>query len=120
VNYQPQSRVTLSGRYAAKMARDDVGAEHQHHVAAPHGARTVRPQPSPRCRPHLLGPDGDGFSSRRYGLGAELGLIVMKNLRVAGGYNVSASPTRTSIRSAPPARGLYLDLGFKFDESLSA
>jgi hypothetical protein len=59
----------------------------------------------------------DGLSSRRYGLGGELGLLVMKNLRVAGGYNLFGFTDRELDSFGTTRRGAYLELGFKFDES---
>jgi hypothetical protein len=60
----------------------------------------------------------DGVSSRQYGLGGELGLIVMRNLRVAAGYNVFGFTDKDLNTFGTTRKGLYLDLGFKFDESL--
>lgn len=60
----------------------------------------------------------DGLSSRQYGLGGELGLIVMKNLRIAGGYNLFGFTDKDLNTFGTTRKGAYLELGFKFDESL--
>ncbi|MCC6769990.1 MAG: DUF11 domain-containing protein [Gemmatimonadaceae bacterium] len=119
VNYQPQSRVTLSGRYAAKMARDDVGTlstSTTSQLLMGRGLFDLNRRLDAGLISSVL--MSDGFSSRRYGLGAELGLIVMKNLRVAGGYNVFGFTDKDLNSFGTTRKGLYLDLGFKFDESL--
>jgi hypothetical protein len=60
----------------------------------------------------------DGLSSRQYGLGGELGLLVMKNLRVAAGYNLFGFTDKDLNTFGTTRKGAYLELGFKFDESL--
>jgi hypothetical protein len=59
-----------------------------------------------------------GFSQRRYGLGGELGVVVMRNLRLAGGYNLFGFTDRDFDSLGYTQRGAYLEFGFKFDELL--
>ena len=60
----------------------------------------------------------DGFTSRRYGFGVEAGRLLMRNLRLAAGYNVFGFSDRDLTSAGYTSQGLYLDLGFKFDEAL--
>ncbi|MEP7380811.1 MAG: hypothetical protein ABI910_03950 [Gemmatimonadota bacterium] len=119
VNYQPQNRVTLSGRYAAKIARDDIGTlstRTNSQLLMGRGLFDLNRRLDAGLISSVL--FSDGYSSRQYGLGAELGLIVMKNLRIAGGYNVFGFTDKDLNTFGTTRKGLYLDLGFKFDESL--
>jgi len=119
VNYQPASRVTLSGRYAAKLARDDMGTLSTRTNAQLLMGRGIFDL-NRRLDAGLIGSllASDGFSSRRYGLGGELGLIVLRNLRVAGGYNLFGFTDNDLNTFGTTRKGAYLELGFKFDESL--
>ncbi len=119
VNYQPASRVTLSGRYAAKVARDDIGTLSTRTTSQLVMGRGIFDL-NRRLDAGLIGSllASDGFSSRRYGLGGELGLIVLKNLRVAGGYNFFGFTDKDLNTFGTTRKGAYLELGFKFDESM--
>ena len=119
VNYQPASRVTLSGRYAAKVARDDIGTLSTRTTSQLVMGRGIFDL-NRRLDAGLIGSllASDGFSSRRYGLGGELGLIVLKNLRVAGGYNLFGFTDKDLNTFGTTRKGAYLELGFKFDESM--
>src|SRR5205823_4679766 len=60
-----------------------------------------------------------GVDQRSTGLGAELGVVVVRDLRVAAGYNVFGFKDRDfTATGSRTDRGGYLALGFKFDESL--
>ena len=58
------------------------------------------------------------FAARQLGLGAEIGHTLMKNLRVAGGYNAFGFRDTGMTGVDHTDSGAYLRLGFKFDESL--
>ncbi len=60
---------------------------------------------------------GNGESSQ-YGLGAELGLIVAGNVRLAGGYNVFGFRDEDLVGGTLTDHGFYIHLGVKFDESI--
>ena len=49
---------------------------------------------------------------------SQLGLIMLKNLRVAGGYNVFGFTDQDFTSLGYTQRRPYLDVGFKFDETL--
>jgi uncharacterized repeat protein (TIGR01451 family) len=119
LNYQPVTRVTLSGRYAAKAARDDIGTlstSTTSQLLMGRGIFDLNRRLDAGIISSIL--MSDGVSSRQYGLGGELGLIVMRNLRVAAGYNVFGFTDKDLNTFGTTRKGLYLDLGFKFDESL--
>jgi hypothetical protein len=58
-----------------------------------------------------------GFKNRNYGVGAEIGYLVMENLWLSAGYNVRGVVDRDLLTDYS-ARGVYLRLRFKFDETL--
>lgn len=119
VNYQPVQRFTFSGRYAARMSSNQANGTETNSTAQLFMGRGVMDLSS-RFDVGVISSAlvSDGFSDRRYGLGGELGLIMMKNLRIAGGYNVFGFTDRDLQSLGTTRRGPYLELGFKFDESL--
>lgn len=119
VNYQPVSRVTLSGRYAAKASTARSGGLATDNTSQLLMGRGVLDLSS-RADVGVIASSlfNDGFADRRYGLGAELGLIVMKNLRVAAGYNLFGFRDKDLDSFGTTRKGPYLELGFKFDETL--
>lgn len=119
VNVQPTERLTLSGRYAAKSARDEVGPLSTRSTAQllmGRGIYDLNRRVDAGIISSLLATDG--VSSRQYGLGGEVGLLVMKNLRIAGGYNLFGFTDKDLNTFGTTRKGAYLELGFKFDESL--
>ena len=58
------------------------------------------------------------WSHRTYGLGAELGFVVMKNLRLAGGYNAFGFHDSDFASLERIDKGPFVAFGFKFDEGL--
>jgi uncharacterized repeat protein (TIGR01451 family) len=61
----------------------------------------------------------DGSWSRRTdGLGAELGFVVLKNLRLAGGYNAFGFHDLDFASLERTDKGPFVAFGFKFDEGL--
>ena len=58
-----------------------------------------------------------GFRNRNYGVGAELGYLVMENLWFSLGYNVRGVVDK-DLLTEYSARGVYLRLRYKFDENL--
>jgi large repetitive protein len=119
VNIQSTPRLTFSTRYAAKLASDRLDAVTTKSSAHLLMARTIY-DVSKRLDVGFIGSvlGNGGFNSRRYGAGAELGVIVMRNLRLAGGYNLFGFTDRDFASLGYTQRGAYLEFGFKFDESL--
>jgi hypothetical protein len=119
VNYQPVSRFTFSGRYAVKSAENRVGNLESSSTAQLLMGRGIL-DITDRLDAGLISSVlfSDGFSDRRYGVGGELGIIVLKNLRIAGGYNLFGFTDRDLNTFGTTRKGPYLELGFKFDEGL--
>ncbi|HEX4775401.1 MAG TPA: hypothetical protein VFW74_01385, partial [Acidimicrobiia bacterium] len=59
-----------------------------------------------------------GWDHRTDGLGAELGVAVMKNLRLSGGYNAFGFHDVDFASMERTDKGPFVAFGFKFDESL--
>ncbi|HMS03295.1 MAG TPA: hypothetical protein PKE51_09985, partial [Gemmatimonadaceae bacterium] len=89
LNVQPAPALTLSLRYAGKAAtdrREGISARTVSHLVM--GRSIV--ELTDRFDLGLIGSvTGDAdLSERRYGVGTELGVVVRRNLRLAGGYNL--------------------------------
>jgi hypothetical protein len=118
LNYQPILPLTLSAQYAGKWMRQDDGLE----------SRTTTQLGQLRAiydvdRNWDVGLQASsfwqgGFASWRFGTGAELGRRVMRNLRLAAGYNVFGFRDRDLRETDYTLRGAYLRFDFKFDETL--
>ena len=119
LNYQPVQRFTLSGRYAARSTDNRANGLETNTTAQLLMGRGILDLTS-RLDLGVISSAlfTDGVSDRRYGLGGELGLVVMKNLRVAGGYNLFGFTDRDLNTFGTTRKGPYLELGFKFDEAL--
>ena len=119
LNYQPRTSLSLSWRYAVKLAGDDAGdsAGVTHSNAQLFMQRAIVDLSS-RWDAGLIGSllVSDGFDSRHYGLGVEAGRRLMRNLRLAAGYNLFGFTDRDLVSSGYTSHGVYIDLGFKFDE----
>ncbi|HEV7993768.1 MAG TPA: SdrD B-like domain-containing protein [Gemmatimonadaceae bacterium] len=119
VNVRPAQTFTFSGRYAAKWAldtRDDLSARTTAQLLMGRATMDLTHRLDLGLMASVLG--SDGFGRRNYGTGAELGVLAMRNLRVAGGYNLFGFTDQDFNSLGYTQRGPYLDLGFKFDESL--
>jgi len=119
VNVQPSPTVTFSTRYAGKRANDQRGG-----LSTPSSAHLLMGRTivdlTKRFDLGVIGSVlGNGaFSERRYGAGAEVGAVLMRNLRLAAGYNVFGFTDRDFESLGYTQRGPYLEFGFKFDESV--
>ena len=119
VNVQPNPKLTFSARYAAKIASDEQDGTTTHSSAHLVMGRT-NVDVTRRLDVGVIGSAlGNGtFSERRYGVGTEVGVVVMRNLRLAGGYNLFGFTDRDFESLGYTQRGPYLEFGFKFDESV--
>ena len=119
LNVQPSPTLTLSARYAGKMANDQRGSLSTSSSAHLLMARTIVDL-TRRFDLGLIGSVlGNGaFDERRYGVGGEVGIVLMRNLRVAAGYNLFGFTDRDFASLGYTQRGPYLEFGFKFDESV--
>ena len=119
VNYQPVTRLTLSGRYAAKYATSRLDGTPLSSTAQLFMGRGVLDITN-RFDVGLITSTlaGGDETDRLYGLGGELGVVVMKNVRIAGGYNVFGFTDRDFSSFGTTRRGAYVEFGFKFDEGM--
>ena len=119
VNYQPAAPLTFSGRYAAKYATSRLDATERSSTAQLFMGRGVLDL-SRRFDVGLITSalTGGGNADRQFGLGGELGLILMKNVRVAGGYNVFGFTDRDFSSFGTTRRGAFIEFGLKFDEGM--
>ena len=114
-NLQAARALTLSGQLAAKWAEDDHGA-----IASPTKAQLAAGRAQYDLGRNLdLGVTARGLSSggHTYGFGAEFGWVMMKNLRMAAGYNAFGfrDPDMTGVDRTD--RGPYFNFGLKLDET---
>lgn len=118
-SYQPDRVLVYTGRYAGKFVQEASGGLDSRSVTHLLAARVTRDL-GQRWDVGVIAStlfSGD-FGSRRYGLGAEAGYLLKKNLWVSAGYNFSGFKDDDLAGEDYTARGAYLRLRFKFDESL--
>ncbi|ARU32415.1 hypothetical protein CAP31_12445 [Sulfuriferula sp. AH1] len=120
-NYQANRRLTLSGRYAGKLASETSNGLDSRAIAHLLSGRLTH-ELSDKWDMGLgagVLVNGD-FGSRRYSAGAEVGYLLAKNLWASVGYNVRGFSDRDLTASDYTERGVYMRLRFKFDEALLA
>ncbi|HTC24145.1 MAG TPA: hypothetical protein VK688_07275, partial [Gemmatimonadales bacterium] len=119
VNFQPRRSLTLSWRYAGKLASDEISGQTTNSNAQLIMGRGIVDL-SPRWDAGLISSllFSHGVSSRQYGLGVEAGRRLLRNLRLAVGYNFFGFSDRDLTSVGYTTQGPYVDLGFKFDETL--
>ena len=119
LNVQPDPRLTFSARYAAKFANDEKDGATTRTVSQLVMGRTIY-DVNRWLDLGLIGSVlGDAsFGQRAYGVGTEAGFIVVRNLRLALGYNFFGFTDRDFSALGYTQQGPYLEFGFKFDEGL--
>ncbi|MBZ0248920.1 MAG: hypothetical protein K8F93_04615, partial [Burkholderiales bacterium] len=118
-DWQPRRPFLVSGRYAAKWTTDKSNGLATRHRAQAVGARATwefAPRWDIGFVTSLL--VGEGFDSRQYGLGLELGYLVTTNLWVSAGYNLLGYRDADLAGADYTAKGPYVRLRYKFDETL--
>lgn len=118
-NWQPQRGTILTGRYAAKWAVEDslgVASSAFTHLVQARMTRDITAKWDAGVQASLIG-DGT-FSSRRYGLGAEVGYLLGENMWLSVGYNIFGFKDRDLGTDAGTDRGVFVRLRYKFDEDL--
>jgi hypothetical protein len=112
MNWQPMARLTLQSQIAGKWARDLHDGFASRTRAGLVSARAMldlnaRLDAGVAARTRISG-------TRTYGAGVELGVLLMRDLRVAGGYNVFGFRGDDLLGVDHTDKGPYLDLGLKF------
>ncbi|MBX3673919.1 MAG: DUF11 domain-containing protein [Burkholderiales bacterium] len=118
-DWQPRRPFLVSGRYAAKWTTDKSSGLATRYRAQVVGARATwefAPRWDIGFVTSLL--VGEGFDSRQYGLGLELGYLVTTNLWVSAGYNLLGYRDADLAGADYTAKGPYVRLRYKFDETL--
>jgi uncharacterized repeat protein (TIGR01451 family) len=119
LNVQPSRGWQISSRYAAKRGIDWADSLASHSFTQLAGARSLW-DVSARWDAGVQGYRMWGDGAAGYAVGAELGYLVWKGLRLSLGYNVKGFEAPDLAGEAYTQRGVYLHLSFKFDESLFA
>ena len=120
-NWQPRRPVTFSGRYAAKWANDrtnGLNTKINAQLISARAAIDIAPRWDVSLNLSTL--LSQGSKSRQYGIGAELGFMVMENLWVSAGYNFFGYRDDDLAAGDYTNRGVYVRLRYKFDEDLFA
>ena len=118
-DWQPSRPFLVSGRYAAKWTTDKSNGLSSKYRAQVIGARATW-EFAPRWDFGLVTSllVGENLDSRHYGVGVELGYLVATNLWVSAGYNFFGYRDADLAGADYTARGPFVRLRYKFDESL--
>jgi uncharacterized repeat protein (TIGR01451 family) len=120
-NVQATSRMTLTGRVAAQwqdLASDGLETSSQSQLLYGRALYDVtRSWDVGLISSVVL---SEGLQQRQLNFGFELGRLVAQNARLAVGWNTHGYSDRIANAFGYTTRGVYLDFGFKFDESLFA
>jgi hypothetical protein len=119
LNVRVRSNVTLTGQYATKISHDDigdVGSKQGTHLLSTRGLIDL----SKNWDAAVIGRTlfSGSIDNREYGLGAELGRRVARNMRLALGMNFFGVQDAGLTDANSTQRGLYIDLGWKFAEDI--
>ena len=118
-DWQPRRPFLLTARYAAKWTTDQSNGLTTKYRAQLLGGRATW-EFAPRWDVGLAVSAlfGDSADSRHYGVGVELGYLVTTNLWVSAGYNFFGYRDADLSGADYTAKGPYLRLRYKFDETL--
>lgn len=118
-NYQPGARWSASAHYAGKWVAENTADGDRdllaHLVATRFSHQFAKRWEAGLNLSALL--DGD-FRQARFAAGPELNYIAMKNLLLGAGFNFVGFHDRDLASDGTSARGFYVRLRLKFDESL--
>ncbi len=119
VNYQPDLDLVLRGQWASKWASETSGGfdtNTQAHLAGMRATLDVTERWDVGAIGRVL--MAGALESAQWGLGGEVGLLLSNDLRVSVGYNVFGFNDGDLAGTDQTDRGLYVQIGFKFDEGL--
>jgi len=118
-NWQPRRPFTFSGRYAAKWVSENsnsLSTKSTSHLVSGRVIWDLAPRWDISVSASTL--LGKGTQSKHYGLGLELGFMVMENLWVSGGYNIFGYRDDDLASGEYTNKGVFVRLRYKFDEDL--
>ena len=118
-NCQPRPKLIFSAGYAAKQTTDRSNGITTNSLAHLVDGRvtydlTQRWDVGVTARLMLA----DGFGNRNYGLGAEVGYVLRKDLWLSLGYNAFGFHDDDLTRNGYADKGPFIRVRFKFDDSL--
>jgi hypothetical protein len=118
-NWQPVKPFTFSGRYAAKRVSDASNGLTSKTNTQLVGTRAIW-EVAPRWDISLNTSTmfTQGKTSKQYGLGVELGFMVMENLWLSAGYNWFGYKDQDLTGGDYTNKGAFVRLRYKFDEDL--
>jgi hypothetical protein len=119
LNYQPGSNVVYTARYAGKAVDEHSNGMESSSITHLVGGR-VTWDVTTKWDLGVIASTlfSDGFATRQFGVGGEVGRQVKDNLWVSVGYNVFGFRDDELAGDEYTNRGFYLRLRFKFDENL--
>ena len=118
-NWQPRRPFTFSGRYAAKWVNDKSNgqpAKNNVQLLAGRALWDIAPRWDVGVNASTM--FTRGAQSKVYGLGIELGFLVMENLWISGGYNFFGYRDDDLASGEYTSKGAFIRLRYKFDEDL--
>jgi hypothetical protein len=120
-NWQPRRPFTFSARYAAKWVNEKSNGLATKNNAQLLSGRVIW-DVAPRWDIgfNASGMFGRGAQSKQYGVGIEVGFMVMENLWLSGGYNFFGYRDDDLAGGDYTNKGAFIRLRYKFDEDLFA
>ena len=118
-NWQPRRPFTFSGRYAAKWVNEKsngLATKNNAQLLAGRVIWDVAPRWDAGVNVSTM--FGQGAQSKQYGLGIEVGFLIMENLWVSGGYNFFGYRDDDLASGEYTNKGAFIRLRYKFDEDL--
>lgn len=118
-NYQVDADTVITGQYAASYALETVTGQQLRGHAQLVAGRITRDIGS-RWDAGLAVRNlfSGEFATNQFGIGIEAGYLVMDNLWLSAGYNITGFHDRDLSADEYTREGAYLRLRFKFDESI--
>jgi uncharacterized repeat protein (TIGR01451 family) len=119
LNYQAGRRLIMSGRYAGKLVferSNGIASTSNAHLLSIRSMYDITDQWDAGIITSAL--FRDMFRSAQYGLGAEVGYLAAKNIRVSVGYNVLGFEDKDLTSEEYTNPGMFMRLRYKFDEEL--
>lgn len=118
-NWQPVRPFTFSSRYATKWVKDESNGIKSKNNGQLLSGRAIW-EVAPRWDLSLHGSTmwSNATHSKQYGVGLELGFMVMENLWLSGGYNFFGYRDDDFANGDYTNKGAYVRLRYKFDEDL--
>jgi uncharacterized repeat protein (TIGR01451 family) len=120
-NWQPRRPFTFSARYAAKWTNEDSnGIKSRNNAQLLSGRATWDVAKRWDVSVYASNLMGNGTHSKYYGLGVELGFMVMENMWLSAGYNFFGFRDEDLAAGDYTNKGAFVRIRYKFDEDVFA